>query len=176
MKKLMMICLVIAMLAVTATGAFALDPTTSWSLEPNVTLTAFTANSYHVATFTGLPASLDKIFIELTFSNIANATAFGFTTVPSGQVSSVGGHLFSFVPKSGSTWFELNAAQRSIFNASIANGTLNMAVFMTGGTARLDSIRVSSVAPEPATLALMGAGLASLPIVRRLRRKGAAAE
>lgn len=185
MKRMMVICFMVAMIAMSVSGVQAIVANPSYyemTLPFGDTLSG--PGAFATGAFTGIPGAFSSALIELTFANVGpyqstvtvpgTSISISYTTSPFAYANAGNNLLFSFVPQNGTMQFSLSAVQLNALNASISQGTLPATLILGGGTVRLDSAKLSgNVAPEPVTMALMGAGLAGLPVVRRLRRNRA---
>ncbi len=185
MKRMMVICFMVAMIAMSVSGVQAIVANPSYyemTLPFGDTLSG--PGAFATGAFTGIPGAFSSALIELTFANVGpyqstvtvrgHQSVFPIRTSPFAYANAGNNLLFSFVPQNGTMQFSLSAVQLNALNASHFPGYFAGNADSGGGTVRLDSAKLSgNVAPEPFTMALMGAGLAGLPVVRRFRRNRA---
>jgi hypothetical protein len=123
--------------------------------------------------FCNNPANGDQTGpLHISFSSDLSSVSFNFATVGGNSTLAVEA-LENGTPVSTSS-FSASIPPGQLVDEGFASvfGTFNMLVLTGGGGALLaiDNINTRALAPEPASLALLGMGLASLVLIR-LRRK-----
>lgn len=175
MKKMMFACLMLMVLAMTATGAHAITPAPVWNYDQTLNFSSgpLTSGQFQDMIFAGIKSgSFTVAFLELTFSNVSDMKIGKIVFPVYGGVVVNETLLNDFRPTNGVNLFALNPTQLNLLNSVVTAGGIPLSFALSHGTVTLNSARLyGTVAPEPATLALMGAGLAGLPVVRRLRKK-----
>jgi hypothetical protein len=157
--------LTVALMLLTALNAFALtfDDTDTFKIgKTNWTQT-------FLDTKPGKAAALEALTLVFTLSTgdfrAGKTIQVMFDTMTVGYITTIAGKYT----------YTLNVTDASYLTKPFRDGKFVVNLDNQGKNSVVSSTLSGtySVAPEPATMLLMGAGLASLPIVRRLRKKGA---
>lgn len=172
MKRILILLTMVWMFLWTA-NAFALTPYSStFSFGTNgykVNLNTLVPMSFSGLTATLLDASLvfDVAAVTDGRFKINGVKNFGTVDAAKGLVAAGGFHKGSNTFSSADESLDLVA-----LNNSISNGKLNLYFTQLVGSTTIRSATLSgTMAPEPVSMALVGAGLAGLPFARRFRNK-----
>lgn len=165
MKKVIFLALIIGFL-VFGINAFALDysqidgtsvfGTTGTKLNGSTTSKSFgfggINNKFSTATLT----------LNITGSNFTDYLKLGTWTIATISDANLVGGVFTY---------NFTGTALANLNNAISNRQLLFSLLRQGGTSTITSAKLSgSLAPEPISMALMGAGIVALPFARRLKK------
>ena len=146
-------------------------------------LSTLSAGESTVFSFLAAPGNFSKAIFSLNIDSLlnSNTTKFGATasSPPSGEFFVVSGtvpvYLFTTDFHLGKNVLNLHNFLSQLNSGNTSSG-LSIGLLMDRGTIAYDGARLrGTVAPEPASMALLAAGLVALPFARRMR-KGIARE
>jgi len=181
MKKLIIMAATVLTMMMLTSGALALSYD-GGTFNPGVTLdhnNPLWFNEFSLPTTGSLEtAVLDMTFENATPSQLLFSTPFGNITVdlqPNGVIFTNKASLISNTLQNGPTTFTFTGSALSSLNAAINSSGVPIGFYLLNGSIKLDSAHLygtmkSPIAPEPVSMALVGAGLVGLPFVRRMRR------
>jgi hypothetical protein len=169
-SKFITMCLTVS-LVLAAVSAFALSPNYDSTFSP--VPTKIESDDFITFSFTPAQGSFTSALLDINISNLQNSSRTNglikFTAPPSGEFYS-SEYMFTSDLKSGHNTFNLNPYLTSLNLANSTSG-INLGLYLNRGGVTLNSARLTgTVAPEPASMALISAGLFALPFARRLRK------
>ncbi len=162
-----------ALLLLTTVNAHALAPGYDSSFNPATPIT-LSAGQSSLLTFASASGPFTSAILDLNVSSLTNATfsigPMTFTSPPSG-VFVASSYMFTKDLQLGQNTFNLG---NYLTNLNLANSSagLNLGFRLDRGSVTFNNARLTgTVAPEPASMALVAAGLVGLPFARRLRKR-----
>lgn len=133
-----------------------------------------TAGDYHILSFSQPANPLASALLTLNISSVTNVVKViagkTFTSPPSAEIffDPTANYLFSTDLKVGQNLFDMN---NYLAQLNSSTGGIYLGLFMDRGGITLNSATLSgTMAPEPGSMALVGAGLVILPFARRFRK------
>jgi PEP-CTERM motif len=160
------------LLLLTAVAAHALTPAYDSTFTPTSPIT-LSANGDTMLTFVSAQGGFTSAILDLNVTSLTNSVIkIGprtITSPPSGEFFTDSSYLFTTNLKLGSNSLNLNEYLSSL-NLANSSAGINLGLYMDRGSVTFDKARLTgTVAPEPATMALVAAGLIGLPFARRFR-------
>ncbi len=160
-------------LLLTVSTAHALTPAYDSTFSPGST--TLNSGGYTTLSFTPTLGYFTNAILNLNITNLTNASITigprSLTSPPSAELfTSSGNYLITTDLKLGSNSINLTPYLSGLNLANNTSG-INLGLYMDRGSVTLNNARLTgTVAPEPASMALVCAGLVALPFARRLRK------
>jgi hypothetical protein len=174
MKKLIVSSLMVtALVMLFTTGALALSYD-GGTFTPDVTLNS--GNHIWFNSFSKPSAgSLETAILDLKFDHATPTTLLTFNFPPIGAIFTNNAILTASTLQNGLTSFSFTGNKLAALNSAITTSGVPIGLYLFNGSIELDSAHFygtmkGSIAPEPISLALVAAGLVSLPFARRLKK------